>query len=661
MVPHSMRSLRCPTCNDAYPRAVALRDGVSSFLADTARRLLAPALQPASAPVVRQDGTRQDCGPAGCGAPPWADTGDLYGLPGYEGAIIGLSREQVDAAMVETLLNTVVVKIVEDALREPPTLAGDRLGELTDCVSYLAERGWNEAHEQALCYERAYGGGGVVCIIDDGRPPDLEVDPNCIRGIEGFFALSTWNLIPADIGSPRVRAGWYGQRFGRPEHYFVTPDQPLRGMPDTASGTAARELLRAGGSKWHRSRIVPCQHRDKMDARTARAVANWRGWGPGVVEGCLASYLARRAGALHTNEVLRASHFNVLTTPNVAHSQATPTGSSALDNALDWVRWCLAKTRMGSGIPIVAVDPSSKMEAISHTLSGIADILREQRQFFLDNVPEYPEVVLMPGSGNSGMSGDGKEGEWQAYDANVMAFRQSKVWTGGAFGGGMRQAAIGAMMAKDGPTRGQVDMTVRPSWAPTRRGTAASLATARKANSEARAIDKVVLGLTPQAFLRHEPGLAGEPGAQYPSLDVAQAPIPQVPPSDGQALALPTPGAAPAPAATTPAAAVSALTTPPKPTADEAPDFVAEPMNPAALQASVAASFPADIATEKQLAAALLMTPGAFQKWVADHPEIKRYPVPPGTRGGARYSLGEVLAAFNASASAKVDSLRDQP
>ena len=631
---------------------------------------------------------KTDCGPGGgCGAPGDGWLGyDAYGLPSYDGALIGLSREQVDAVCVETLMNTVVVKIVEDALREAPTLSGDRLGELSDVVPWLSERGWNEADEQALCYERYYGGGGVVCITDDGQPADQEVDLSAVRSVEGFFALSKWNLVPADVGSSRVRAGWYGQRFGRPEHYFVTPDQPaLRGMPvPDQSAANVDAVLSRGGNKWHRSRVVPRPHRDKMDMRMARRFGQWRGWGPGVVEGCLASYLARREGALHTNEVLRASHFNVFQTPNVAHSQAGPGGTQAIDNMLAWLRGCLARTRLGGGSPTVAIDKNSTLEAISHTLTGISEILREQRQYFLDNVPEYPEVVLMPGSGSSGLSGDGKEGEWQAYDQNVMAFRQSKVWTAGAFGGGMRQAAILAMASRTGPTRGQVDLTILPTWAPTRRGTAASLAAARKANAEARALDKVTLGMTPTAFLRHEPGLAGEAGSQYPSLDVDDAPLPEAPPGVGAlnpaVLAMSTSAAPPPKDATSPAAAVTALQkqklaepASSTPTTDEAPpasgtaaqapvpDFAPEPVDPSVLQQAVAESFPPDIATERELAKALLMTPKAFQTWVAGHHGVKRYPVPKGMRGGARYSLGEVLEAFKSSATAKLDRLRASP
>ena len=78
--------------------------------------------------------------------------------------------------------------------------------------------------------------------------------------------------------------------------------------------------------------------------------------------------------------------------------------------------------------------------------------------------------------------------------------------------------------------------------------------------------------------------------------------------------------------------------------------------------AEAALAFPPDIATETERARALGMTKGAFRKWVAAQGEdtVKTYPMPPGMRGGHRYRMGQVLAAFNASAQAKVDAMRQQ-
>src|SRR6185503_3055589 len=195
---------------------------------------------------------------------------------------------------------------------DTPTLSGEHVGEATDCVDWLAERGYYEAQQHALFYSRQYGGGGVVCIIDDGRPPELEVDITAIRDVDGFYALPKWYLVPADAGSDRVRAGWYGQRIGRPEHYWMTPLVPpnLAELRDPRDRDKA--FIGAGGSRYHRSRVIPWPYRSDLDLRQARRFPNWAGWGPGVVEGCIAAYLNYRVGALRLDSIMASSHFNVL-------------------------------------------------------------------------------------------------------------------------------------------------------------------------------------------------------------------------------------------------------------------------------------------------------------------------------------------------------------
>ena len=166
--------------------------------------------------VARADATRTDCAGGGCAtAPGWAL--DDYGPLGW--GYVGLNRTTIDYACTEQLMFTIVSALVDDACQDTPTLAGEHCGELTDCVGWLAERGYYEAQSQALYYSRQYGGGGVVCFVDDGRPPEMEVDVSAVRDVRGFYALPKWYLVPADMGSDRIGAGWYGQRIGKPEHY----------------------------------------------------------------------------------------------------------------------------------------------------------------------------------------------------------------------------------------------------------------------------------------------------------------------------------------------------------------------------------------------------------------------------------------------------------
>lgn len=612
---------------------------------------------------------RQDCGAGGCNPAPWSGgSGDDY----LGGAPFGLDRWTIDRVCVEQLMRTIVNKIVKDACTQTPTLAGDT-GDLTDCIPWLEARGYHTAQELALIHSRRYGGGGIVCWIDDGRPPEMEVDVMAVRDVRGFFALPKWYMTPMDAGSNRVAAGWYGQRYGRPEHYIVTPQNP--GSTDGTGIDPAMVDALAGGRKFHRSRIIPFPYCDELDLRQARQYPNWGGWGPGVVEACLPAYLTRRQGALKTSDIINGSHYNVLTMPNIAHSQSTPDGGATLDNAISWIKWCLGRT--GGGLPFTAVDKASTLEPKSHTLTGISDILAAQRLFLLDFLPEYTEVALFSSGGGSGLSGDSNEGQWRAYYGNVAQYRERVMWTSGTFGGGMQQAVRLAMLSRSGPTRGQLDMSCRPTWPSLWVDTDERKAQTRKMNAEARAVEIASLKLTAEAALRHDPTLAGNPNAAYPSLDVDDAfPLPQATPGGGALSPPPAPGAAPAgPPATTPATAVNAIAeegaAAPGATQD-APDMgattPAQPVLPGILEPdalaggpAAALALPADIATEKELARALGMTSTAFRKWVAAQPGVDTYPVPPGTRGGHRYRMGQVLEAFNASAKGKLDAMRRTP
>lgn len=626
---------------------------------------------PPAAQVMRADsagqGARVDCGPGGCGpAPLWNGVGGVDIAAPFLGTL-GLNMNTIDILCREQLMYTIVAALVDDGCQDRPTLAG-RTGELTDCNEWLANRGWFEAQKQALFYSRQYGGGGVVCFIDDGRPPEEEVDVTAVRDVLGFYALPKWYLVPADAGSDRIRAGWYGGRIGRPERYWMTPIVPPNlGDPHKVG----ESVLAAGGRLYHRSRVVPWPYRTDMDLRQARRFAYWSGWGPGVVEACIDAYLARRGGAMRTVDILMSSHFNVLTTPNVAHAQSTPDGGSALFNAIEWIKWCLAATTGSGTLPFTVVDPASKLEAMSHSLAGIDGVTKELRRYLLDNLPEYTEVRLF-GSSSSGLSGDGKEGEWRAYYNNVAAFQRNVVWSAGTFGGGLCQAVRLSQLAQSGPTGGVLDLTTEPTWPNLWTESGEATARTRKMNAEARAIDRVTLGLTREAMLRHDPTLAGSPTSTYPSLDVDDSPMPVL--ANQGALGQSAPTALDAPtgagsgpvAASTPASALSAITeaaqpsaAPPAPKAiQDAPDFEAVAPPPgAAPVAPAGSSLPTDISTEVDLARTLGMSRSTFRKWALAR-GVKVYPVDKGTRGGHRYSLGEVLKAWESSARSKMDSLR---
>jgi hypothetical protein len=531
-------------------------------------------------------------------------------------------------------------------------------------MNWIEARGGVAEAKRAMIYSRESGGGGVVCFVDDGRPWDQEVDLAGLRGVEGYYALPKWYLVPDGVGSARIRAGWYGQRIGRPEHYYVTPatalgraapagSGPHSDLPVTEEGRALaaeaasrvpkdiRRILARSGNRVHRSRVVPWPYCDEMDLQQARWFPMWNGWGPGAIEACLAPFLARRSGALRLAAIMNSVVVNTVTMTDLGHRQSTPDYGALVRARLEFIKAC--RDFMSDSLPIIATDNQNKFDSLTHQVSGIDKLVAAQRQYLLD-VLEYPAVVLF-GDSVGGMNGGDRAGEWRSYDARVQAFRSSWVWTAGSFGGGLRQMVLMAMGCKRGPTDGRMDPTVKPTWTSILNATDDEKATTRLKNAQARAQDRLATEINSAALRRYDPTFQ----EAYPGLDVDEGPLPTIAAATpgnaapaGTTSALdPTAGGA---TAVTPAAANEALA---GDVEAEAPAADATPTQPVAL--------PTDIRTERECAAALGLTTRAFRKWVEEH-GVTTYPMPGGTRGGHRMSLGEVLKAWQASAVRRADA-----
>ena len=643
------------------------RPGLLATLAEGAARVLGVRLdggppQPPASSQAEAKGV-MDCGPGGgCGSPPaW---GGWTGGQAYAAVTPSLDRATIDDLYSDQLMRRIVRLIVDDAMGVRPTLAGDA-GEQSSTIGWIAAKGgWAEA-KRAMIYSRQYGGGGVFCIVNDGRPADEEVNLEAVRDVEGYWALPKWYLVPDGVGSGRVRAGWYGPRIGRPEHYFVTPVTALSDNDALASLTpeqraevderhpsrmpqSLRRVLNRSGGRVHRSRIIAWPYCDEMDMRLARWFPQWNGWGPGVVEAVLAPFLARRQGALRISAIMRSVVVNTMEINNLEHRQSTPDLGAALRQALEFVKWCRDYT--DDSVPLIAHDKSAKFDTLTHNLAGIDKLVEAQRQYLLD-VVEYPGVVLF-GDSVGGMNGGDRGGEMRAYASRVRSLQNDWVWEAGTFGGGLRQMVLMAQACSRGPTGGRMDPTVQATWPSILNEDGDDRATRRLKNSQARAQDRLALGLTEAALRRFDPTVRED----YPGLDVDEGPLPTV--------AAATPGeAAPrgsvpaveaqdptAPVATTPAAANEAIAAEEQgeaggadqPTADAPPRMV----------------LPDDVHTEAEIAAAMKMTKSALRKLIAEAGVRPVVPTAPGARGGGRYSLGEVMSAFQQQARGRADAMR---
>lgn len=577
-----------------------------------------------------------DCGPGGCGGAPWAGAGGAWGA----GALVtpGLDRTTIDDLCTEELMWTIVTRIVSDALRVRPTMSGKRIGEASGVLDWLDERGYWTEMGRGLTYSRMYGGGGVVCFVDDGRPADEEVDLLACRNVIGYYALPKWYLMPDGSGSSRASSAWYGQRVGRPEHYLVTPNT---GFTDGGLGRRAgddramsekdvRRLISKSSGRFHRSRVIAWPNRPDMDLRLARWIAPWGGWGPGVVEACAAPYIARRNGALRLAAIMNSIVINTLEISELEHRQSNPSGGATLQQKLELIKWCLNFT--SDTLPLVATDPKHKFGTMTHNVAGIDKVIAEQRRYLLDTVPEYPSIVLFGDTGG-GLNGGDRSGEWQSYWNNVANFSAQRVWTAGSFGGGMRQAVLMAMACSRGPTSGQMDLSIAAEWPNQWTESAADKAKTRLQNAQARAQDALVLRLTPDALTRHDPTVR----EAYPSLDVDDGPLPELDPSaspgqpPGVESATVPDGAGAPEVATTPGAANTAL--------------AEEQSTGTGPSTDAPAVLPTDLVTEADARRALKCGAGTFKRWASEG-LVDTYR----TGGGRRYSMAQVLAAARSDA-----------
>ena len=633
-------------------------------------------------PLVSVGAQRMD---GGCGTASLGCEGQAYGSRNWFGSPrdllelqAGLSDDLIDWLCVDELFNTIATLLPSDACEERPELVGPTLGELDDVWAWLCRRSYGgmagSAEDRRLEYAFKYGGAATVCFVDDGQPADRPVDLARVRGVIGFYSLPRRWVTP-DNPSSDVRAGWWGQRAGEPSHYWVNPsttgsawEAGAAGGPRGGELDDLQALLRVGGQRFHASRVIATAHRKNLDWRQRRMFPNWRGWGPGIVEGCVAVFESRRWGMLRVFDVMNGLGYDVLTsaTDKVSTAKSTPSAGAALKNFLLGLKACRDLT--GEGVPVVALDAGMSLQPLTRQLSGISNLTAEQRTMLLDYVP-YPRVILYKET-TGGMNGGAAEGERAVYKGRVRTHNAKVRWPG------LRHAAILAMAAKDGPTSGQVDFDVEAANFKTDvEASERDRSEARKRDAEARQIDAATLGMTAEAMASLDSTLERDYPGLRAALDASRAarrsrvvvpaglpsPALAAPVANGEAGVLGEPAA--------PAAATSAAPTVGSPTDDsEVADafdvFASEPVVSAGeplVAAPPAAALPDDLVDERTAARAFGMTRVAFRRWAAAHDLPPDVGVGKGARGGARWSAARIKAAMVRSVEDRADALIRSP
>ena len=546
------------------------------------------------APTVRADACS-----AGSSSPNYGGIG--YGGPGW--GSVSLTRYDVDVLCIDQLMSRIVHKLPDDARKIDPDLSGPTLGQLDEVWEYLDAKHFGDQEERCLSYSRMYGGGAMLIMVDDGRDLSEEIDLLNIRTVRGFVDLEKVNCVPGPP-SDKVEGAWWGPRWGRPRYYSVS------------SYIAAQDSIHNGiaaGQQVHPSRVIPYQHRRWMNLRQSRRFNNWNGWGPGVVEAIYQPFVARTEGVMRVNGIIRSFGYDHIQHKGLHEVLEGPDGLRRFQSFLDGLKGCRDYTQ--DGVPVVVTGPEvMSMTPLSRQVSGLADLVEVQRDFLLDYV-EYPRVVLF-GVTQGGLS-DAASGEWQTYYQLVGSFQENVRWPA------IRQAAIVAMAAKDGPTSGRVDFGITAAWASMAEENEADKSKSRKENAEAREKDAVVLGIDVNTLALYDPTVE----ESYPGLQAAiengTVTLGSPTPETAEGRAVPVTEAEEAEQGSGPALGQDL------PGDGESGDA-----------ATPAPAIPDDLVKESDARRMLKCGMGTFARWVREE-KVQPY----STGGGRRYSMAEVVKA----------------
>jgi phage-related protein (TIGR01555 family) len=132
-----------------------------------------------------------------------------------------------------------------------------------------------ERFHEGLCYERAYGGAGILLGVDDGQDPRKPLNLDTIKTIGWLTVLTPRELVPVS---------WYADprapRYGEPEIYRITPESS---PTSTTKATPGAQANTTGVSvEVHESRVLVFR-----GARVSRSqVLTNQGWGDSVFVRC---------------------------------------------------------------------------------------------------------------------------------------------------------------------------------------------------------------------------------------------------------------------------------------------------------------------------------------------------------------------------------------
>lgn len=323
----------------------------------------------------------------------------------------------------------------------------------------MRDLGARAVFREALQYERAYGGGGILLGVDDGEE-DLTkpLDEQKVRGIKHLTAF---------------RGGWDGEliawryyndprkpRYGEPEIYMLRNlGVPIAAPPAPGETHPAPPVMPSGpaGSLIfyvHESRLLifPGQ------AVSRRARVQMRGWGDSVftrVDEVLSQYSQTWSAVANlmtdwAQGVLKIQGLSELLASN------DPTASGMVAKRMTGIQLSKSIART------MLLDAEEEFTREVTPLSGIADVL-EQFSLRLSAAADMPVTLLM-GQAPAGLNATGASDVRFFYD-RIAAKQDDRLLPQ------LYRLIRLLFLAKDGPTKGKEPerwtLTMRALWQPT--------------------------------------------------------------------------------------------------------------------------------------------------------------------------------------------------
>lgn len=350
-----------------------------------------------------------------------------------------LPRDVVDAIYrYNGVARRIVDQEVHDATREGfdvDELEGDKA-----VAEAIEDSGLLNAVGRARKWARAFGGGAIIALVDDGMQPHQPLRMETLIRVRGFRVVDRHELFP--------------------EHYVDDPSSRLAGLPDVYR-------VQFGGAasiRIHGSRVIPFQGLDLPD----RVLVTRQGWGGSVLDLIWAELRNWSSSNDYVAELVTQLTQGVFKQYGLAAAldAAADEDGEGADAASRAVLARFEAMKLGMGlfgdVVLDAGDAEGKgaesYELQQRTLAGLKDAMDALVTALVASTG-MPRVILL-GETPGGLHAGSDAPEIRAWYDSVAAL-QRELYTRPV------RALVRLLLAsREGPTQGRVPPSITIDWKP---------------------------------------------------------------------------------------------------------------------------------------------------------------------------------------------------